>query len=153
LNERKRGISGQLRGEGLVRFERERVVWLGSDQHAVTVEDAGPGVAIVFADGERWPVQSGWRPGEPVWRGIVAGQGIAVQVRPILNGVALGHAGAGPRPDLHAARGRARGADAGENPGQRGQAPAVPDAGADQGVYVTPGQEVKAGEPLPSSRP
>ena len=33
-----------------------------------------------------------WRPGEPVWEGTIDGELIAVQVRPLANGVALAHA-------------------------------------------------------------
>jgi len=41
------------------------------------------------AGGKPITVASDWRPGEPVWRGSVGGQPIAVQVRPIANGVKL----------------------------------------------------------------
>jgi propionyl-CoA carboxylase alpha chain len=34
-------------------------------------------------------VRSDWRPGEPVWRGIVGGRAVTAQLRPILNGVAI----------------------------------------------------------------
>src|SRR3712207_4077952 len=94
LNERKRLISGQMRDPRFVRFERERVVLLGDERHEVLVEDIDRGVAIVFRDGTSWPVVSAWRPGEPVWIGTVRGAFIAVQVRPILNGIWLAHAGA-----------------------------------------------------------
>ncbi|HZH10168.1 MAG TPA: acetyl-CoA carboxylase biotin carboxylase subunit, partial [Microvirga sp.] len=70
LNERKRCISGQMREPRFVRFERERVVMLGADRHEVVVEDIDGGIAIVFADGVSWPVESGWRPGTPVWTGF-----------------------------------------------------------------------------------
>ncbi|MDZ5698289.1 acetyl/propionyl/methylcrotonyl-CoA carboxylase subunit alpha [Chelativorans sp. M5D2P16] len=36
---------------------------------------------------------SSWRPGEPVWEGRVGGQDLALQVRPILNGVRLSRQG------------------------------------------------------------
>ncbi|MCO5057109.1 MAG: acetyl/propionyl/methylcrotonyl-CoA carboxylase subunit alpha [Rhizobiaceae bacterium] len=34
-------------------------------------------------------VASGWRPGEPVWRGIVDGQAISAQLRPVMNGTRI----------------------------------------------------------------
>ncbi|CAA9321352.1 MAG: Biotin carboxylase / Biotin carboxyl carrier protein, partial [uncultured Microvirga sp.] len=149
MNERKRGISGQLRGEGSVRFERERVVWLGADQHGVTVEDAGRDIAVVFADDDRSLVQSSWRPGEPVWRGSVAGQGIAVQVRPILNGVALGHAGAWAEARIYTRREAALAALMPEKTrGRAGKHLLCPMPGLIKAIYVKPGQEVKTGEPL-----
>src|SRR5687768_17854309 len=39
MNERKRRISGQMRAASAVRFERERVVMLGSRRHEVVIED------------------------------------------------------------------------------------------------------------------
>ena len=50
------------------------------------IEDIEGGFAVVI-DGQAWPIVSGWLPGEPVWTGTVGGEAIAVQVRPILNGV------------------------------------------------------------------
>jgi len=148
MNERKRGISGQLRRQG-VRFERERVVWLGADQGAVTVEDAADDVAILFEDGTRWPVRSDWRPGEPVWLGTVGGQGIAVQVRPILNGVALGHAGAWAEARVYTRREAALAALMPERSrASAGKHLLCPMPGLVKAIFVRAGQEVKAGEPL-----
>ena len=42
---------------------------------------------------ETLEIVSGWAPGEPVWRGRVAGLPAAVQVRPILNGLNLAYRG------------------------------------------------------------
>ncbi|MEL6873153.1 MAG: DUF2118 domain-containing protein, partial [Pseudomonadota bacterium] len=39
-------------------------------------------------------VRSDWWPGQPVWHGTIDGDDIAVQVRPILNGVRLSRRGA-----------------------------------------------------------
>jgi propionyl-CoA carboxylase alpha chain len=91
-----------------------------------------------------------WRPGEPVWRGTLDGVAIAAQVRPILNGVSLGHAGASRQcPCLYAARGGAGGADAGEG---RRRIPArccsAPCRAWSRRSRSRVGQEVKAGEPL-----
>ena len=133
LNERKRHISGQMRQASSVQFERERVVLLGQERHEVVIEDIEGGFAVVI-DGQAWPIVSGWLPGQPVWTGTVGGEEIAVQVRPILNGVGslpcrrlVGGAG------LYQARGGARRPDAGAAGGGYGQAAALPDAGAGEG--------------------
>ncbi|MFL5172523.1 MAG: acetyl-CoA carboxylase biotin carboxylase subunit [Microvirga sp.] len=149
LNERKRGISGQMRDPKFVRFERDRVVLLGEERHEVLVEDIDGGVAIVFGDGTSWPVVSAWRPGEPVWTGAVGGADIAVQVRPILNGVMLAHAGASTEARVYTRREaefaalmpRKTAAGAGKQL-------LCPMPGLVKAVMVAPGQEVKAGEPL-----
>lgn len=72
-NERKRWILGQMRERGFVRFDRQRVVMLGRERHEVQIEDVDGGTAVAFADGTAWPVESAWRPGEPVWTGTVGG--------------------------------------------------------------------------------
>ena len=94
LNERKRRISGQMRPDEAVRFTRERSVMLGSERHDITLSEAEGQLAIAFADGTRILVASGWKPGDPVWNGTIDGTPVAMQVRTILNGVQLSHAGA-----------------------------------------------------------
>ena len=41
----------------------------------------------------RVAVESSWWPGEPLWTGLVGGEKVAAQVRPIANGVWLAHRG------------------------------------------------------------
>ena len=149
LNERKRGISGQMRDPKFVRFERERVVLLGDEQHEVLVEDIDRGVAIVFRDGTSWPVVSAWRPGEPVWIGTVGGASIAVQVRPILNGIWLAHAGASAEARIYTRREAEFAALMPQKEAAgAGKQLLCPMPGLVKAVMVAPGQEVKAGEPL-----
>jgi propionyl-CoA carboxylase alpha chain len=149
LNERKRLISGQMREPGRVRFERDRVVMLGSERHEVLVEDVDGGVAIVFADGTAWPVESGWRPGEPVWTGFVGGEAVAAQVRPILNGIALSHAGASVEARVYTKREAALAALMPEKVAAgAGKQLLCPMPGLVKAILVKAGQEVKAGEPL-----
>jgi propionyl-CoA carboxylase alpha chain len=93
LNQRKRHISGQLREPEQMRFELKRVVALGAKRSELEIEPKKAGVAVVFADGRRAEAHSDWKPGDPLWRGTIDGAGIAVQVRPILNGYTLSHAG------------------------------------------------------------
>jgi propionyl-CoA carboxylase alpha chain len=147
LNERKRQISGQMR-PGAVRFDRERVVMLGKERHEVTVEDIDGGIAVVH-EGEAWPVVSAWRPGEPVWTGLVGGAPIAVQVRPLLNGMLLSHAGAFAEVRVYTRREAELAAlmpDKAE--ADTGKQLLCPMPGLVKAISVKSGQEVKAGEPL-----
>jgi propionyl-CoA carboxylase alpha chain len=149
LNERKRRISGQMRDPRFVRFSRERVVVLGGDRHALRVEAIDGGDAIVFPDGAHWPVATAWRPGEPVWQGSVGGASIAVQVRPILNGVLLSHAGVTVEARVYTRRE----AELARLMPEKGAAGAgkqllCPMPGLVKAILVRAGQEVKVGEPL-----
>jgi propionyl-CoA carboxylase alpha chain len=148
LNERKRGISGQMRPASVVKFERERVVMLGSERREALVEDTSEGIAVVL-EGEALPVVSAWRPGQPVWRGRVGGAEIAVQVRPLLNGMALSHAGASAEVRVYTRREAELAALMPEKvDGGSGKQLLCPMPGLVKAISVRPGQEVKAGEPL-----
>ncbi|MEZ0167103.1 acetyl-CoA carboxylase biotin carboxylase subunit [Microvirga sp. TS319] len=148
MNERKRQISGQLRPAAALRFERERVVLLGAARYDVVIEDRDGGVAVVL-DGQSWPVVSAWRPGEPVWTGTVGGEAIAVQVRPLLNGVALAHAGAAAEVRVYTRREAELAAlMPARQEADTGKRLLCPMPGLVKAISVSPGQEVKAGEPL-----
>jgi propionyl-CoA carboxylase alpha chain len=149
-NERKRRIAGQMRPPETVRFERRRIVVLGGEQREVLVEDAPDGMAaIVFDDGIAWPVESAWRPGEPVWTGTVGGERIAVQVRPLLNGMRLAHAGAAVAARVYTRREAELAALMPEKAvAGLGKQLLCPMPGLVKAILVKPGQEVKAGEPL-----
>jgi propionyl-CoA carboxylase alpha chain len=92
LAARKRKISGQL---GRAKVEVGRVVRLGDREY--TTETNDDGVTIVrFGDGKqgkRLPVhlrvKLRWKPGEVVWCGTVGDREVAVQVRPLMNGLRL----------------------------------------------------------------
>src|SRR5271165_5925610 len=97
LGERKRQISGQMNGR-LVQRERRRAVWLEREEIALDVAREAGGIAVRFIDadgkvGEARRLLSSWVPGEPVWKGTIDDVAIAVQVRPIANGVRLAHQG------------------------------------------------------------
>jgi propionyl-CoA carboxylase alpha chain len=96
-NARRRSISQQMSGEA-VAFAKRRVVRLGSSEQHVEVSGSGTSYEVAFLDAEgnrarSMSVSSPWWPGEPVWRGIVAGKEVAVQVRPRLNGYDLAYRG------------------------------------------------------------
>ena len=147
-NERKRGISGQRR-PGAVRFERDRVVLLGREPHPVLVEDAGGGIAVAFADGERLAVTSSWRPGDPVWTGSVGGEDVAFGARAIPNGVRLTHGGAAADARVFTRREAELAALMPEKVASgAGKALLCPMPGLVKAIAVSVGQEVKAGETL-----
>ena len=97
-NTRRRQITQQMNG-GKVRFAQNRVVVLGRDEVRVHVEgDITQPITVSFLEDDgnvrrRLAVESPWWPGEPVWTGLVGGETVAVQVRPIANGVQLAFRG------------------------------------------------------------
>ena len=97
-NARRRQITQQMSG-GKVRFAQNRVVVLGREETRVHVEgDITQPITVSFLDEaggvrRRLAVESPWWPGEPVWTGLVGGEAVAVQVRPIANGVHLSFRG------------------------------------------------------------
>jgi propionyl-CoA carboxylase alpha chain len=97
LGERKRQISGQLNGR-LVQRERRRAVWLERAEIALDIARESGAIAVRFIDAEGRPGQphhlvSSWAPGDPVWQGTIDGQIVAVQARPVPNGIRLAHQG------------------------------------------------------------
>ena len=148
LNERKRGISGQKRASA-VRFQRERVVLLGSERHELTVEDHAAGIVAAFPHGPRLEVFSSWRPGQPVWTGSVGGEIVSVQVRTIPNGFRLSHAGTSAEARVYTRREAELAALMPEKVASgAGKALLCPMPGLVKAISVKAGQEVKAGEAL-----
>jgi len=149
LNERKRRISGQMRPDEAVRFTRERSVMLGSERHDITLSEAEGQLAIAFADGTRILVASGWKPGDPVWNGTIDGTPVAMQVRTILNGVQLSHAGAFSDVRVYTRREADLAAIMPEKrDGGATKQLLCPMPGLVRSLLVDEGQEVKVGEPL-----
>src|SRR6476620_8044779 len=97
LGERKRQISGQMKGS-LVQRERRRAVWLGREEIALDVAREADGIAVRFIGSDDLPgnphqLVSPWKPGEPVWQGTIDDHFVAMQVRFIANGFRLAHQG------------------------------------------------------------
>ena len=97
LGERKRQISGQMGGR-VVQRERRRAVWLDRQEILLEVAREGEAITVRFVDadgkaGNAHLLQSPWKPGDPVWQGTIDGQVVAVQARPIANGIRLAHQG------------------------------------------------------------
>ena len=94
MNSRKRQITGQLETTLPVRFNERRVVQLNKASIAVAIAHVDmSGMEFELEHGVRLKVSSAWRPGDPVWSGTVDGHPIACQMRAILNGLKLSHAG------------------------------------------------------------
>lgn len=149
LNQRKRGISGQLRAAAPVQFETERVVMLGGQRFDVTIEDMAYATVVRFGEGHSHEVSSGWRPGEPVWQGTVDGTEVALQVRSLLNGVSLSHAGAYAAARVYTRREAELAALMPEKvAADTGKFLLCPMPGLVKAISVAEGQEVKAGEML-----
>jgi propionyl-CoA carboxylase alpha chain len=148
-NMRKRGISGQLREAGRLRFELKRVVLLDKARVDVEVVPRDGAVDIVFADGRRVAIDSAWTPSEPVWRGEIDEKPVVVQVRAILNGYALAHGGVAVAARVYTHREAALAALMIERRGaDLTGALLCPMPGLVKSIAVREGQEVKAGEPL-----
>ena len=97
-NMRRRMITQQMQGE-TVRFCDVRLVEVGEELVCVGVEGRDyPMTVTLGGEGTRErarqvEVNSSWWFGESVWEGTIGGEGVAVQVRPILNGVLLQYQG------------------------------------------------------------
>ncbi|WGR74529.1 MULTISPECIES: acetyl/propionyl/methylcrotonyl-CoA carboxylase subunit alpha [unclassified Bradyrhizobium] len=153
LGERKRQISGQLGGR-IVQRERRRAVWLDRDEILLEVGREGDAIVVRFLDaegkaGNAHLLQSSWKPGDPVWQGTIDGHIIAVQARPIANGVRLAHQGVEVPvyvwTEAEAASARLMPVVTASDTGKKLLCP-MP--GLVVSIAVTEGQEVKAGETL-----
>ncbi|MCK1571040.1 MULTISPECIES: acetyl/propionyl/methylcrotonyl-CoA carboxylase subunit alpha [unclassified Bradyrhizobium] len=153
LGERKRQISGQMGGR-IVQRERRRAVWLDRQEILLEIAREGEAVAVRFvnADGKTGNallLQSPWKPGDPVWQGTIDGHVVAVQVRPIANGIRLAHQGVEVPvyvwTEAEAASARLMPVTTAADTGKKLLCP-MP--GLVVSIAVTEGQEVKAGETL-----
>ncbi|MGW1420122.1 acetyl-CoA carboxylase biotin carboxylase subunit [Bradyrhizobium manausense] len=153
LGERKRQISGQLGGR-VVQRERRRAVWLDRQEISLEVAREGDAIAIRFVDadgkaGNAHLLQSAWKPGDPVWQGTIDGHFVAVQARPIANGIRLAHQGVEVPvyvwTEAEAASARLMPVTTASDTGKKLLCP-MP--GLIVSIAVTEGQEVKAGETL-----
>ena len=150
LGERKRKISGQLTGRAVTR-EKRRIVRLGDTELELEVIRQDEAVAVRFAaDGAHvFVLQSRWKPGDPVWAGLIDGHEIAVQVRPGANGFLLMYRGARTRAHVYtereAALARLMLAKVATDSGKEARCP-MP--GLVMSIAVAAGQEVKTGDTL-----
>lgn len=153
LGERKRQISGQMGGR-IVQRERRRAVWLDRQEILLEVAREGEAIAVRFVDaegkaGNAHLLQSAWKPGDPVWQGTIDGHVVAVQGRPIANGIRLAHQGVEVPvyvwTEAEAASAKLMPMTTASDTGKKLLCP-MP--GLIVSIAVTEGQEVKAGETL-----
>jgi propionyl-CoA carboxylase alpha chain len=153
LGERKRRISGQMNGREVTR-ERRRAVKLGDAWLALEVAREAAGIAVhpVGTDGLVGPARvlvSSWKPGEPVWSGLVDGEAVAVQVRPVANGFLIAHHGVEVKALVYTEREAAAARLMPiKLPPDTGKMLLCPMPGLVRAIAVAEGQEVKAGEIL-----
>ncbi len=150
IAERRRARDRTIAGPGPWPHDGEagRVVVLEGTPHAVEIT-AGEGGARVVLGGREIAVQSEWRPGDEIFRGTLDGREIAVGVALDGSRLVLSHAG-------HVVRARLMSRRADELAALMPvKAPADPSnlllspmAGLVVAIHVTPGEQVKAGQPL-----
>ena len=102
-----------------------------------------------FGHGHSHRLTTDWRPGQPVWHGEIDGQPVAMQVRAILNGVSLSHAGYAC--DAHVLtqdEARALALMPEKLSADSGKQVLCPMPGLVKAISVKVGQEIKAGEML-----
>ena len=148
-NSRKRGISGQMSGKA-VKFSATRVVKLADEWLTLTIEDDdGKFLKLSREDAPDHIIESAWHPGELVWRGLIDGQPVAVQVRPVLNGYRLTHRGVEMEAHVYTPREAALARLMPERlPPDTSRLLLCPMPGLVKAIAVEPGQMVKAGETL-----
>ncbi len=152
-NERRRRISGQMQGVP-VHFSDRRIAMIGGAPVKLTISgNLGEPFIVSFGDdgqaGRRLTVTSDWWPGEPVWRGALDGEPRAVQVRPILNGVELTHAGGVAEARVYTEREAGFAAIMPEKKtGDASKALRCPMPGLVRAIHVREGDEVQPGQPL-----
>ena len=151
--ERKRQISGQLTGREVTR-ERRRLVRLNEMELVLDVGREVGGIAVHFVDtaggvGAAHVLQSSWKPGDPVWSGMIDGEAVAVQVRPIANGFLLAHHGVEAKAFVYTEReANAARLMPVKKPPDTGKVLLCPMPGLVVSIAVAKGQEIKAGETL-----
>ncbi len=129
----------------------DRVVRVGEEYVPVSLAAGSlqSGSSISIDSGPPLAISSGWRPGDPVWRGRIDGEDIAAQIRPCLNGVRVARRGVSaearvmlPRiAELERLMPR-------KEPADTSKLLLCPMPGLVVSIAVREGQEVKAGETL-----
>jgi propionyl-CoA carboxylase alpha chain len=151
LGARRRSISGQQPGNGVKR-ERRRVVCLGDMEIVFDIErdDAANAFTVKFAGvAKTHVISSSWKPGDSVWSGAFDGRPTSVQVRPVLNGLALFHRGVEAVAYVYTEReAQAARQMPAKQVADSGKAVRCPMPGLVLTIAVSEGQDVKAGEPL-----
>lgn len=153
-NARRRDITHQMSGQA-VSFAKRRIVKIGSATVELEALGVIPGpyyVSILDKDGhpsKTMEITSEWWPGEPVWIGTVDGTDVAVQVRPIPNGLTLSYRGIQAPTYVYTQREAELAALMPVKvPADMSKFLLCPMPGLVKAVNVTEGQDVKAGDNL-----
>ncbi|HRK19801.1 MAG TPA: acetyl/propionyl/methylcrotonyl-CoA carboxylase subunit alpha [Hyphomicrobiaceae bacterium] len=153
-NARRRQISNQIGGPS-VRFSERRIVDIGGRQVAVNVDGGiGTPTHVTFSDGNgargrTTTLVSAFWPGEPVWRGTVDGETVAIQVRPILNGIEASYRGVSAKAYVYTPREAELAALMPvKAAADMSKFLLCPMPGLVKAINVGDGQDVKAGDPL-----
>lgn len=150
VEQRKRQISGRMHAAPQGATAISRSIILGDERFDVQTAQHEDGIAVRFeTSGEKHLCKSCWKPGEPVWKGTIGGDHIAVKLRPILNGYVLTQGGACAEARLYTRRE----AELAALLPKKKAAPAAdvlraPMPALVKAIEVTAGQEVKAGQVL-----
>jgi propionyl-CoA carboxylase alpha chain len=148
LGERKRQISGQLRGRNFTR-ESQRAVWLGEREIKLEVGREHDVINVRFSHAKTVDrrLRSNWKPGDLVWKGTIDDHPIAVQIRFVANGFALTYRGNEIKAYVYTEReaGYARLMPV-KKLADTGKQVLCPMPGLVVSIAVKEGQEVKAGE-------
>ncbi len=148
LGERKRRVSGQLRGRSVTR-ESQRAVWLGEREIKLEVNRTNGMIEVRMHGSKSQPMRiySDWKSGNPIWNGTINDKAVIVQVRTILNGFALSYRGVETKAYVYteSEAGYARLMPA-KKVADTGKQVLCPMPGLVVSIAVKEGQEVKAGE-------
>jgi propionyl-CoA carboxylase alpha chain len=126
------------------------IVRLGPREIALRVEPSGGHEALTLTvphSGKTLMIESGWRPGDPIWSGAIDGTPFTVQLRPVAAGLRLLHRGI----DVIARVMPPRVAELAALMPEKQQADSAkflrcPMPGLVVAIHVAVGQEVRAGE-------
>jgi propionyl-CoA carboxylase alpha chain len=151
--ERKRRISGQLTGRAVTR-EKDRVVRVGAKELTLDILRQEDAIAVRFATAKgkarrTMVLQSRWKPGDPVWQGLIDGRAVSLHVRTLPNGFLLSYRGVREKVFVLTAREAALAHLMPEKKSvDSGKVVRSPMPGLVLSIAVTAGQEVKAGDTL-----
>jgi propionyl-CoA carboxylase alpha chain len=150
INRRRRQISGQMHHKARVALQRSRVVLMAGQAIDAVVEPIEGGLEVQLGTaGARHVLRSDWVPGAKLWSGSFDGRAVSVQVRPILNGYALSHAGFSAALRVFSQREAQLAALMPEKTANdTSKVLLCPMPGLVKAIQVTEGQEVKTGETL-----
>ena len=105
MSARRRRISGQIETGTPRDAAGERIVMLSKRPMDARVAEVDlTTLSVEIAGSPAIDIRSDWKPGEPVWHGTLDTQPVVCQIRPLLNGFRLSHAGVSVETHVHSRR-------------------------------------------------